>query len=119
MVRNYQKQIQNKLAKGLLDLILLQFLNQKPMHGYQIISQIRQEFGVYFGPSTVYPLLSALEKKHYLKSTWNLDSDRPKKVYELTREGENALSFTEGTFNLICRTMTKDSQIRIEPASTA
>ena len=60
---NNQKEIQVKLTKGLLDMILLQFLNEQPMHGYQVISKIRKSFGVYFGPSTIYPLLNSLEKK--------------------------------------------------------
>jgi len=62
---NMQKEVQVKLAKGLLDLIILQFLNTEPMHGYEIITKVRKTFGVYFGPSTVYPLLSTLEKKGY------------------------------------------------------
>jgi DNA-binding PadR family transcriptional regulator len=60
---NNTKKVQVKLTRGLLDLIVLQFLSAQPMHGYQIITQIRKTFGVYFGPSTVYPLLNALEKK--------------------------------------------------------
>ena len=116
MTNNYQKEIQTKLTKGLLDMIVLQFLDQQPMHGYQIITKIRKGFGVYFGPSTVYPLLGALEKKGYLKSTWNLDSERPRKVYQLTKDGETVLNFTEGSLNIICKTMTADSKIRIEAA---
>ena len=54
---NAQKEVQVKLMKGLLDLIVLQFLSSQPMHGYQIITKIRKSFGVYFGPSTIYPLL--------------------------------------------------------------
>ena len=68
MVKNYQKEIQTKLTKGLLDMIILQFLDQEPMHGYQVITKIRKSFGVYFGPSTVYPLLNTLEKKGYVKN---------------------------------------------------
>ena len=49
---NSQKEVQVKLMKGLLDLIILQFLSTQPMHGYQIITRIRKSFGVYFGPST-------------------------------------------------------------------
>jgi len=60
---NIQKEVQVKLAKGLLDLIVLEFLSTQPMHGYQIITKIRKNFGVYFGPSTIYPLLATLEKK--------------------------------------------------------
>jgi DNA-binding PadR family transcriptional regulator len=119
MTDNYQKEIQTKLAKGLLDMIILQYLDQEPMHGYQIITKIRKGFGVYFGPSTVYPLLSTLEKKGYVKSNWNMDSERPRKVYALTREGETVLNFTEGSLNLICKTMTKDSKIDIEAAPIA
>jgi DNA-binding PadR family transcriptional regulator len=119
MTDNYQKEIQTKLAKGLLDMIILQYLDQEPMHGYQIITKIRKGFGVYFGPSTVYPLLSTLEKKGYVKSNWNMDSERPRKVYALTREGETVLNFTEGSLNLICKTMTKDSKIDIEVAPMA
>jgi DNA-binding PadR family transcriptional regulator len=72
------------------------------MHGYQLITKIRKNFGVYFGPSTIYPLLSTLEKKGYIKSSWNMDSERPRKVYALTTEGGTVLNFTEGSLNLIC-----------------
>jgi DNA-binding PadR family transcriptional regulator len=51
---NSQKGVSTKLMKGLLDMIILQFLNGEPMHGYQIITKIRKNFGVYFGPSTIY-----------------------------------------------------------------
>ncbi len=97
------REIQNKLMKGLLDLVILQFLNSNPMHGYQIISSIRKNFGVYFGPSTIYPLLNSLEEKGYIQSQWDLSNERPRKVYELTTEGRNLLSFTENSLNHICR----------------
>jgi len=100
---NPQKEAQTKLMKGLLDLVVLQLLNHQPMHGYQIITNIRKSFGVYFGPSTIYPLLGALERKGHVSSTWNMDTDRPRKVYRLTTDGQNLLSFTEDSLNLICR----------------
>jgi Transcriptional regulator PadR-like family len=57
MINNYQKETQTKLTKGLLDMIILEYLNKESMHGYQVITKIRKEFGIYFGPSTIYPLL--------------------------------------------------------------
>jgi len=119
MTNNYQKEIQTKLTKGLLDMIILQFIDEHPMHGYQIITKVRKSFGIYFGPSTVYPLLTALEKKGYLKSTWNMDSERPRKVYQLTKDGETVLNFTEGSLNIICKTMTTDNKIKLEAAPIA
>jgi PadR family transcriptional regulator PadR len=100
---NPQKEVQTKLAKGLLDLIILQYLNQQPMHGYQIITKIRKSFGVYFGPSTIYPFMAQLEKKGYIKSKWNTDSERPRKVYTLTNDGKVMLNFTEDSLNLLCQ----------------
>ena len=98
-----QKEVSTKLMKGLLDLIILQFLSNEPMHGYQIITKIRKSFGVYFGPSTVYPLLNTLEKKGFVKSEWNMNFERPRKIYSLTNNGQNMLAFTEDSLNLICR----------------
>ena len=105
---NTQKEVQAKLTKGLLDLIVLQLLDSHPMHGYQIITKIRKSFGVYFGPSTVYPLLASLEKKGHVESRWNMESERPRKVYELTSQGKNILNFTENSLNLICQKIGND-----------
>ena len=84
-----------KLMRGLLDLVVLQFLRAHPMHGYQIISSLRKNFGVYFGPSTIYPLLSLMEENGYIKSHWDLENDRPRKVYGITPQGAELLNCTE------------------------
>jgi PadR family transcriptional regulator, regulatory protein PadR len=116
MINNYQKEVQTKLTKGLLDMIILQYLDKESMHGYQLITTIRKGLGVYFGPSTIYPLLGILEKKGYVKSVWNMDSERPRKVYNLTNEGKNVLSFTESSLKLICKNMATDSKIQLQVA---
>jgi DNA-binding PadR family transcriptional regulator len=100
---NAQKEVQTKLAKGLLDLIILQFLKSQPMHGYEIITKIRKTFGIYFGPSTIYPLLTSLEKKKYITSEWDMSNERPRKVYHLTSDGNTMLNFTENSQNIICQ----------------
>ena len=111
---NLQKEVQVKLAKGLLDVIILQFLDSQPMHGYQIISKIRKSFGVYFGPSTVYPLLGTMEKKGYVASEWNMENDRPRKVYRLTSEGQGVLSFTENSLSLIIKKIGAEHTTKLE-----
>ena len=116
---NIQKEVQAKLAKGLLDLIILQFLNTQPMHGYQIITKIRKNFGVYFGPSTIYPLLAALEKKGLVNSQWNMNNERPRKTYNLTNEGQNLLNFTENSLSIICKKISTSTSnnITVETSS--
>jgi PadR family transcriptional regulator PadR len=118
---NAQKEVQTKLMKGLLDLIVLQFLSNKPMHGYQIITKIRKNFGVYFGPSTIYPLLTTLEKKGFVNSEWNMKTERPRKVYKLTNEGHNLLNFTENSLSFICRKISTpaNADITVETSNRA
>jgi len=99
------RQVEVKMMRGLLDLVILEFLRIQPMHGYQLISSIRKKFGVYFGPSTVYPLLGLLEAKGYVKSTWDLSNDRPRKVYTLTHEAEDLLDYSESTLAQILSKM--------------
>jgi PadR family transcriptional regulator PadR len=111
---NPQKEVQVKLMKGLLDLIILQFLSAQPMHGYQVITKIRKSFGVYFGPSTIYPLLATLEKKGFVNSQWNMNNERPRKIYKLTTEGQNILNFTENSLNLICQKIGTNGMPKIE-----
>ena len=108
------RKVQIKLMRGLLDLVILQFLKVEPMHGYGIITSIRKNFGVYFGPSTVYPLLNSLEEKGYVKSRWNLNNDRPRKVYSLTPDGHSLLNGTEESLNHICRRLTSIGLKRLQ-----
>ena len=116
---NSQKEVSNKLMKGLLDLIILQFLSTQPMHGYQVITKIRKNFGVYFGPSTIYPLLGTLEKKGFVKSVWNMNSERPRKIYSLTTNGQNMLNFTEESLNLICRKISSQTKSEMTTETSA
>jgi len=104
-VSKHQKEIQTKLIKSLLDLIVLQQINQTPMHGYQIITQTRKTFNTYFGPSTIYPLLTSLEKKGYLNSTWNMAAEKPRKIFSITTVGKNVLKLTENTLNNLYKTI--------------
>lgn len=89
--------------RGLLDLVVLQLLRTQPMHGYQLITSIRKSFGVYFGPSTIYPLLTTLEDNGYVQSEWDMNHERPRKVYALTKDGQSTLDLTEDSLELICR----------------
>ena len=102
-----------KLVRGLLDLVVLGLLKEKSVHGYGIITSIRRNFGVYFGPSTVYPLLGELEKKGTIKSEWDLTHDRPRKVYSLTSEGQSILTGAEESLYEICNKLNEFGMNRL------
>jgi DNA-binding PadR family transcriptional regulator len=102
-VNHKAREVQIKLMRGLLDLVVLQYLRAHPMHGYKIIASLRKNFGVYFGPSTIYPLLSTLEGNGYIKSHWDLQNERPRKVYSITPQGLDLLACTEESLTHIYR----------------
>ena len=96
------RKIDKQMTKGLLDIIVLSLLRSKSMHGYKIITSIRKNFGVYFGPSTVYPFLKKLEEEGLVKSHWDTTNDRPRKVFSLTPNGISVLTGTEQSFKSMC-----------------
>ena len=107
------KKVDKQLTKGLLDIVVLGFLRSESMHGYKIIKSIRQKFGIYFGPSTIYPYLNDLEEKGYIKSQWDINNDRPRKVYSLTPEGSSILIGIEQSFNSICLRLSRMGMSRL------
>jgi PadR family transcriptional regulator PadR len=97
-----QKAVENRVVKGLLDIIVLRIVNSQPTHGYEIIQRIRRGFGIYVGPSTIYPLLNALEEEGYVKGEWNMDTERPRKLYAITAAGQALLTLSEKNLNFVC-----------------
>jgi len=89
-----------RIVKALLPYITLTLAEKQPIHGYALINHIRQKYGVYLSPSMVYPALKQLEQAGFLKTTWQTNGDRPRKLYTPTHEGltlltETALTLTK------------------------
>jgi DNA-binding PadR family transcriptional regulator len=86
-------------------MIVLRLINQQSIHGYQIITKTRKIFGVYFSPSTVYPLLTNLEKKGYINSEWNMTTEKPRKMFTITSIGKDMIKSSETMLSLVYRTL--------------
>jgi PadR family transcriptional regulator, regulatory protein PadR len=91
---NARHEVEQQTVKHLLDAIVLQLLSKKSMCGYEVIMAIKKSYGVYFGASTIYPMLSSLENKKLVESRWTAGCGRPKKNYSLTVEGQKKVQFT-------------------------
>jgi DNA-binding PadR family transcriptional regulator len=80
--------------KGHLDLLLLLVLKKGPAHGYAVIEALRRQSGGLFDlpEGTIYPALHRLEHQGLLRSHWQEDTARPKRIYQLTHKGEAALA---------------------------
>jgi len=77
--------------QGDLKYVILQLLDEKPRHGYEIIKLLEDRFGGMYSPSagTVYPTLTLLEDMGYARV--NVE-EGGKKIYSITDEGRAYLA---------------------------
>jgi len=79
------------MVRGFRELIILLFLSDRPMHGYEIMKRFEELFYVAYPTSIIYPMLRSLEKKGYIKSEWKKTGEREKRIYLITGEGKKVL----------------------------
>ena len=58
-------------------------------------------------------MLGLLEKKGHIQSAWNMDCERPKKVYKLTEQGKNVLNYAEKSLVMIQQKLTLETETEI------
>ena len=81
--------------KGDLKYVILDFLKDKPRHGYDIIRELEERsYGFYKpSPGVIYPTLQMLEEMGYASSA----EQEGKRVYSITEEG---LKFLDSRSNI-------------------
>jgi len=84
--------LNKKLFHGaILESILLNLINEtssRGLHGYAILKAIQKKFGIYLGPSTIYPELKRLEKQGLIASNWEFTQGKAHKQYRITPKGQ-------------------------------
>lgn len=81
--------------RGHLDLLILATLRRTgPVHGYGLITAMREASGGVFDlpEGTLYPALHRLERDGAVASSWLADAPRRRRVYTLTAAGQAALA---------------------------
>lgn len=82
-----EKKIVDRVVRCSLDFLILQMVAKKTLWGYEIIKEIRRRFGVYVGPSSVYPLIAELEKRGYVETKYSFVGGKPRKELRITEKG--------------------------------
>ena len=86
-----EDRFERQLKKGVLEMLVLRLLCQRPAYGYELISRLAEESGGLFllKEGTLYPILYRLEDEGMVQSTWSAGEGRvaPKKVYTVTEKG--------------------------------
>ncbi len=73
-------------GKGDFKGLVLHLLEERPMHGYEIIKAVEERYHGFYKPSAgaIYPALRALLRKGYL----SVSGEERRKTYRITREGK-------------------------------
>lgn len=81
------------IKKGYARLTLLYLLSLRPLHGYELMKEVRtRTLGVWrLTPGAVYPLLRELEVEGYVEGGWVREEGRRRKVYRATDRGREVL----------------------------
>ena len=81
--------------RGWVGLIFLRLIDEKPMHGYQLMDELNKRSLAEpnkIEPGAVYTVLRRMEHRGLLTSQWEEKETRPdRRVYTLTAEGRDHL----------------------------
>lgn len=96
VVKAYRRKFSKEMRTGLLSLLVMTTVDKEGGHtyGYAIIKTLETVSGgkFKFPEGTIYPILSSLEGKGLLTSSWGNSIDGPRrKYYTLTPRGREAL----------------------------
>jgi transcriptional regulator len=95
-------QKKNELLKGTLDMLVLQTLSMRPLHGYGIAQQIEalSEDALRVEQGSLYPALERLLKKGWITSKWGESpTGRRARYYTITAAGRRQLGNEISSFD--------------------
>jgi DNA-binding PadR family transcriptional regulator len=81
------EELNEKIIKNFLDLIVLNDLRTRPLDGYSFIRLIHLRYRLLLSSGTVYSLLYSIERKGLIEGTWR----ERKRVYSLTDKGKQTI----------------------------
>ena len=83
---------ESQVRKGVLDFIVLIFLDSEKHYGDELICKLKETAGLQVSEGTIYPLLNRLAKDALISSEWvEMQTGMPRKYYRLTPKGRKTL----------------------------
>jgi PadR family transcriptional regulator, regulatory protein PadR len=82
------------LLSGLIRLPILHHAVEESIYGQWMIEELGRH-GYRISPGTLYPMLRAMERKGYLKSSLSGAGRRARRLYRATPKGKKALGFAK------------------------
>lgn len=95
--------LMQELRRGTLVIGVLSQLNE-PEYGYSLVQKLNDS-GMSIDQGTLYPLLRRLEKQGLLDSAWEVEEPRPRRYYQLSKMGLEALEALKEEWKTLVSTM--------------
>lgn len=92
----------NELLRGTLDMLVLQTLSVRPLHGYGVAQQIEalSEDALRVEQGSLYPALERLQKRGWITSKWGESpTGRRARYYTITPGGRRQLGNEISSFD--------------------
>lgn len=85
-------------SKTVFPVLILHLVKKQPDHGYGLMQRIDTLCGGLIAVNTnkIYPLLRRLEERGFLSATWDHPTKRARRIYHITRDGEERLNRIKG-----------------------
>ena len=93
MVHTKNEQIDSivlELRRGVIILAVLSQLEDE-QYGYSLLKRLSEQ-GLEIDQGTLYPLLRRLEAQGLLGSSWRVESDRPRRYYQISEAGRTTFT---------------------------
>jgi PadR family transcriptional regulator PadR len=101
---------QRDLFPGALELMILQTLKSKPLHGYALAQHIKQisDDLLQVEEGSLYPALQRMLKAGWLKAEWGISAtNRRVRTYELTPAGRKHVETEVSRFERMLKGVTR------------
>lgn len=92
-IKEIVEAFETTMKKGFMSGLILLVLEKEASHGYKIQKEIEELTLGEWKPtsSNIYPLLDSLKKKELIVCIESYETGRQKKIYEITRKGQDTL----------------------------
>jgi DNA-binding PadR family transcriptional regulator len=101
LVRKFQSEILPGLVAGIV-------IRNGSVYGYEIMKTLRKDHGgTSLGPSSVYPLLTEMERENYLSSSMEVVNGRARKMYTPTEKTRSIVDAYKNALELSIEAMAK------------
>ncbi|ACS33777.1 PadR family transcriptional regulator [Thermococcus gammatolerans] len=92
--------------RGHLKILILKMLSEKPLHGYGIMRELEERYGLpQPSPGTIYPILASLRRSGLIEVIG--EGKREKRLYRATEKGRKYIEENSRELEEVLRTVEK------------